>query len=117
MISNGAIWAPIFLALEPRIKTGILLLGGLLVMQLREVSMPPEIDGLNYASRVNLLPPLAIRHRRQYHAAAFAALLVRDDAHRAVVEHGSDVRLMAVSREQRCCAPRTAARGPARPAA
>ncbi len=53
-ISHGAIWAPIFLALEPRIKTGILLLGGLLVMQLREASMPPEIDGLNYASRVKV---------------------------------------------------------------
>ena len=51
-ISNGAVWAPIFMALEPRIKTGILLLGGFLVMQLREGTMPPEIDGFNYASRV-----------------------------------------------------------------
>ena len=53
-ISNGAIWAPIYMALEPRIKTGIILLGGLLVMQLREKPMPPEIDGLNYASRVKV---------------------------------------------------------------
>jgi predicted esterase len=53
-VSNGAIWAPIYMALEPRIKTGIILLGGLLVMQLRETPMPPEIDGLNYASRVKV---------------------------------------------------------------
>ena len=51
-ISNGAIWAPIFMALEPRIKTGIILLGGFQVMRSREGTMPPEIDGFNYASRV-----------------------------------------------------------------
>ena len=41
-ISNGAIWAPIFLAMEPRIKTGILLLGGLLVMPLRATDDRPR---------------------------------------------------------------------------
>ena len=51
-ISNGAIWAPIYMALEPRIKTGILLMGGLLVMQLRATDGPPEIDAINYAPRV-----------------------------------------------------------------
>jgi predicted esterase len=51
-ISNGAIWAPIFMAMEPRIRTGILLLGGLLVMEMQPTPMPPEIDGFNYASRV-----------------------------------------------------------------
>ena len=51
-ISNGAVWAPIYMALEPRIKTGIILLGGLLVMQLRDSDGPPEIDGINYAPRV-----------------------------------------------------------------
>ncbi len=51
-ISNGAIWAPVYMALEPRITTGILLLGGLLVAPLHETPMPPEIDGFNYAPRV-----------------------------------------------------------------
>jgi serine/threonine protein kinase/formylglycine-generating enzyme required for sulfatase activity/cephalosporin-C deacetylase-like acetyl esterase len=51
-ISNGAIWAPIFLALEPRLKVGLLPLGGLLVIPLHETPMPPEIDGLHYAPRV-----------------------------------------------------------------
>ncbi|MBA3639431.1 MAG: hypothetical protein M3541_02475 [Acidobacteriota bacterium] len=40
------------MALEPRLKTGILLLGGLLVLALHATPMPPEIDGINYASRV-----------------------------------------------------------------
>ena len=52
-ISNGAIWAPIFMALEPRIKTGIILLGGLLTISIHETPMPPEIDGFNYAPRVH----------------------------------------------------------------
>jgi formylglycine-generating enzyme required for sulfatase activity/dienelactone hydrolase len=52
-ISNGAVWAPIFMALEPRIKTGIILLGGLLTISIHETPMPPEIDGLNYAPHVH----------------------------------------------------------------
>jgi formylglycine-generating enzyme required for sulfatase activity/dienelactone hydrolase len=51
-ISNGAIWAPVFLALEPRFKTALLQLGGLLVTAFHETPMPAEIDGLNYAPRV-----------------------------------------------------------------
>jgi predicted esterase len=51
-ISNGAVWAPIFLALEPRLKVAILPLGGLLPTSLHETPMPPEIDGLHYAPRV-----------------------------------------------------------------
>jgi serine/threonine protein kinase/predicted esterase len=51
-ISNGAIWAPIFMALEPRLETGIFLLGGLLTMSIHETPMPPEIDGRHYAPRV-----------------------------------------------------------------
>jgi cephalosporin-C deacetylase-like acetyl esterase len=51
-ISNGVVWAPLFMALEPRVKTGILLLGGLLVMPVHDSPMPPEIDAINYAPRV-----------------------------------------------------------------
>jgi predicted esterase len=51
-ISNGAIWAPLFLSLEPRLKTGLLHLGGLLVIPIHDTPMPPEIDGLNYAPHV-----------------------------------------------------------------
>jgi predicted esterase len=51
-ISNGAIWAPVFMALEPRLKAGLLLFGGLLVLPIHDTPMPPEIDGLNYAPRV-----------------------------------------------------------------
>jgi len=53
-ISNGSVWAPIFMALEPRIKTGIVLLGGLLTMSLHDTPMPPEIDSLNYAPHVRV---------------------------------------------------------------
>jgi serine/threonine protein kinase/dienelactone hydrolase len=51
-ISNGAVWAPIFMALEPRLKTALILLGGLIVTPLHDTPMPPEIDGLHYAPRV-----------------------------------------------------------------
>ena len=51
-ISNGSVWAPIFLALEPRVKTGLLQLGGLLVVPIHETPMPPEIDAFNYAPHV-----------------------------------------------------------------
>jgi cephalosporin-C deacetylase-like acetyl esterase len=51
-ISNGVIWAPIFMALEPRIKAGIFLLGGVLPAPLHKDPMPPEIDGFHYAPRV-----------------------------------------------------------------
>ena len=58
----GAAWAPVFLALEPRIKTGIVLLGGFLTMSLHETPMPPEIDGFNYAPRVRV-PVLTMNGR------------------------------------------------------
>jgi dienelactone hydrolase len=61
-ISNGAVWAPIFLALEPRLKAGLILLGGLLVTPLHDTPMPPEIDGLNYAPRVTV-PVLMLNGR------------------------------------------------------
>jgi dienelactone hydrolase len=51
-ISFGAVWSPLFLALEPRLKTGIILLGGLLVNQSSPDPMPPELQGFHYAPRV-----------------------------------------------------------------
>lgn len=53
-ISFGSIWAPLFLALEPRLETGILLLGGLLVTQASRDPLPPELQALNYAPRVKV---------------------------------------------------------------
>jgi formylglycine-generating enzyme required for sulfatase activity/predicted esterase len=61
-ISNGAIWAPIFLTLEPRLKTALIDLGGLLVMPIHETPMPPEIDGFHYAPRVTV-PVLMLNGR------------------------------------------------------
>jgi len=66
--SNGAIWAPIFMALEPRIKTAIVLFGGLLTIRLHETPMPPEIDALNYAPRAK--QPVLMMNGR--HDAIFA---------------------------------------------
>jgi hypothetical protein len=40
------------MALEPRLKTALILLGGLIVTPLHDTPMPPEIDGLHYAPRV-----------------------------------------------------------------
>jgi cephalosporin-C deacetylase-like acetyl esterase len=51
-VSYGAVWAPLFLALEPRLKTGMIIVGGLLVMQFGPEGFSPEIDPLNYAPRV-----------------------------------------------------------------
>ena len=51
-ISNGSVWAPIFLALEPRLKVGLVHLGGLLVVPIHETPFPPEIDALHYAPHV-----------------------------------------------------------------
>jgi len=51
-ISNGSIWAPIFLALEPRLKVGLVHLGGLLVVPIHDTPFPPEIDALHYAPHV-----------------------------------------------------------------
>ena len=51
-ISFGTLWAPQFMALEPRLKTGILLLGGIPITSRAAGSFPPELDILNYAPRV-----------------------------------------------------------------
>jgi eukaryotic-like serine/threonine-protein kinase len=51
-ISNGVVWAPLYMALEPRLKLGIFLLGGLVTMSIHDTPMPAEIDGINYAPRV-----------------------------------------------------------------
>jgi formylglycine-generating enzyme required for sulfatase activity/dienelactone hydrolase len=53
-ISFGASWAPLFLALEPRIKTAIVLLGGLLVTDTPARPFPPELEAVNYAPRVKI---------------------------------------------------------------
>ena len=60
-VSQGALWAPVFLALEPRLKTGILVVGGFMTME-RESPMPPEIDPLNFAPRVTQ-PALMLNSR------------------------------------------------------
>ncbi len=51
-ISYGALWAPVFMAQEPRLKTGLVIVGGFLSFELSSGSMPPEIDPLNHAPRV-----------------------------------------------------------------
>jgi cephalosporin-C deacetylase-like acetyl esterase len=53
-ISFGTIWGPVFLALEPRLRTGILLLGGFVVTQSTPEMHPPEIRAYNYAPRVKV---------------------------------------------------------------
>jgi cephalosporin-C deacetylase-like acetyl esterase len=52
-ISYGAVWAPMFLALEPRLKTGLVVVGGFVVLQLGREGIPPEVDPLHFAPRVN----------------------------------------------------------------
>jgi dienelactone hydrolase len=52
-ISYGAVWAPMFLALEPRLKTGLVVVGGFVVLQLGHEGIPPEVDPLHFAPRVN----------------------------------------------------------------
>jgi cephalosporin-C deacetylase-like acetyl esterase len=51
-ISFGAVWGPVFLALEPRLRTAIFLLGGLSAMSATRDPHPPEIDPFNHAPRV-----------------------------------------------------------------
>ena len=46
-VSMGGSFGPVFLALEPRLKTGVLLSGGLFTG-----TAPPEIDPLNFVPRV-----------------------------------------------------------------
>ena len=49
--SLGAMWAPNFLALEPRVKTAVLLAGGLEGTLSDGDTLPPEIDAATYAPR------------------------------------------------------------------
>jgi formylglycine-generating enzyme required for sulfatase activity/dienelactone hydrolase len=51
-ISFGSVWAPLFMALEPRLRCGILLLGGFSVMPGPSKPFPPEMEPLNFAPRV-----------------------------------------------------------------
>lgn len=60
--SFGAMWGPLFIALEPRIKAGVLLMGGLPgPIQSREF-LPPEINPATFAPRVSV-PVLMINGR------------------------------------------------------
>jgi dienelactone hydrolase len=53
-ISFGTVWGPLFLAMEPRLKSGILLMGGLIAQQSTRDPQPPEIEGFNHAPRVKV---------------------------------------------------------------
>lgn len=46
--SFGAVWMPTLLALEPRVKAGIMILGGISL----ESKLAPEINPVNFAPRV-----------------------------------------------------------------
>jgi cephalosporin-C deacetylase-like acetyl esterase len=61
-ISYGAVWAPLFLALEPRLRTGLVVVGGLPVMQFSSERYPPEVDPLHFAPRVTV-PVLMLNGR------------------------------------------------------
>jgi dienelactone hydrolase len=52
--SFGAMMGPVLLALEPRLKTGILLQGGFVAVHAAATPFPPEIDPVNYAPRVEV---------------------------------------------------------------
>ena len=56
-ISFGATWGPVFLALEPRIKTGILVIGGIV-----NAERTPDISPVSYAPRVKM-PVLMLNGR------------------------------------------------------
>ena len=49
--SFGALWAPNFLAMEPRLKAAVLLAGGLDGPMANGETLPPEIDSATYAPR------------------------------------------------------------------
>jgi formylglycine-generating enzyme required for sulfatase activity/cephalosporin-C deacetylase-like acetyl esterase len=51
-ISYGTVWAPLFLALEPGLRTGLLIAGGFPVMQFSSEGYPPEVDPMHFAPRV-----------------------------------------------------------------
>jgi eukaryotic-like serine/threonine-protein kinase len=59
-ISYGAQLAPIFLAVEPRFRTGVLMSGGF-----ETWTLPPEVDPVNYARHVHL-PVLMVNGRQDF---------------------------------------------------
>jgi len=64
-LSMGAYFGPIPLALEPRLKTGVLVAGGL------RFNYPPEIDPSNFMPRVKV-PMLMVNGKDDYGASAAA---------------------------------------------
>ena len=61
-ISYGTVWAPMFLALEPRLRIGLLIAGGFGVMQFGPESYPPEVDTFHHTPRVTV-PVLMLNGR------------------------------------------------------
>ncbi len=59
-LSLGSQLAPIFLATEPRFKTGVLMSGGF-----ETWNLPPEVDPVNYAPRVTV-PVLMVNGREDF---------------------------------------------------
>jgi eukaryotic-like serine/threonine-protein kinase len=59
-ISYGAQLAPIFLAVEPRFRTGVLMSGGF-----ETWNLPPEVDPVNYAPHVHM-PVLMVNGREDF---------------------------------------------------
>lgn len=59
-ISYGAQLAPIFLAVEPRFRTGVLMSGGF-----ETWTLPPEVDPVNYAPHVHM-PVLMVNGREDF---------------------------------------------------
>jgi dienelactone hydrolase len=59
-LSLGAQLMPVFLAVEPRLKTGVLLSGGF-----ETWTIPPEIDPINFAPRVHQ-PVLMVNGREDF---------------------------------------------------
>jgi cephalosporin-C deacetylase-like acetyl esterase len=51
-MSFGAMWSPLLMALEPRFRCGVVLMGGCIVIRTPATPFPPEYDILNYAPRV-----------------------------------------------------------------
>lgn len=60
-LSLGAHRVPVFLALEPRLKTGIMLGGGLFT----GVTLPPDIDAFHFTPRVRA-PVLMLNGRHDF---------------------------------------------------
>jgi eukaryotic-like serine/threonine-protein kinase len=59
-VSLGALWGPIFLAIEPRFRTAILVVGGL-----PRTPSAPEVDPIHFAPRVRM-PVLMLNGRYDF---------------------------------------------------